>query len=98
MAKKIRIDAPSIAALRDFVGAATLDLGCRPVAWRRDDRYAVVAVAEDAEIDRLQAARSGTIRIEVLEELPPAAARRAMAPRGNRFGRGEVPRGLARKE
>jgi hypothetical protein len=98
MAKKIQVDARSIAALRDLLGSASMDLGCRPFVRRRGDRYVVVAIAEDLEIDRLRAARTGDVGIEVLEELPPATSRRAAVSRGNRFAGGEIPRGLARKE
>lgn len=104
MPKKIRIDATSLGQLRDMLSGVDVDLGCRPVATKKDDRYSVIAIAEDADIGRLEAriapdARAaGDIRIEVLEELPPPEVHLRMVQQQNRYLRGEIPRGLGRKE
>jgi hypothetical protein len=98
MPKKIRIDAPSLDRLRGFLSRTDVDMGCRPHVTRRDDRFYAVAIAEDAEIARMNARVADDVRIEVLADVSPPQARLRMVSRGNRFLRGEIPRGLGRKE
>jgi hypothetical protein len=98
MPKKIRIDAPSLDALRGFLSRADVDMGCRPHVTRRENRFSAVAIAEDAEIARMNARLAGDVRIEILADLPSPQARLRMVQRGNRFLRGEIPRGFGRKE
>lgn len=98
MPKKLRVSAATLPELRDFLAGAEVDMGCRPVALKRGDRYATTVISEDTELARLSTRRSGGVQIEVLEEMPSAARRLRMAPRGNRFVGGAVPRGLGRKE
>lgn len=97
MAKKVRVHAPSVGDLRGVLGGADFDFGCRPHARREAEGYSVDGVVEDAELERLRAARAPLVRIEVLEEVREPAERLRGAPRGNRFLT-EVPRGLGRKE
>jgi hypothetical protein len=100
MTKKVRISAESLPRLRDFVVSADVDMGCRPVALKRGDRFATTVLSSDEELERLSRRRSVGIEIEVLEEIPPAEARLRMVRTrsGNRFAGGQVPRGLGRKE
>jgi hypothetical protein len=98
MARKARISAESIVELRDFLSGADVDFGCRPVAVTRGDRFAATVVSSDEELGRLSRRRSGGVQIELLEEIPPPAARLRMVRPGNRFAGGQVPRGLGVKE
>lgn len=97
MAKKLRLSAETIPELRDFLAGAVVDMGCRPVALRRGDRYATTVIAEDAETARLSRARAGSVRVEVIEEVRPAARLRMM-PTGDRFAGGAIPHGFGVKE
>jgi hypothetical protein len=102
--KKIRIEAPSVEHLRDFLSGADVDLGCRPFAKKTGDRFSVAAVAEDADIGRMHAriasdARiAGDVSIEVLEDVPEPETRLRMVQPRNRYLRGEIPTGLGKKE
>lgn len=102
--KKIRVEAPSVEHLRDFLSGADVDLGCRPFAKRAADRFSVTAVAEDADIGRMNsriasdARMTGSVRIEVLEDVPEPEARLRMIQPRNRYLRGEIPTGLGAKE
>jgi hypothetical protein len=98
MPKKIRIDAADLDQLRNFLAGAEVDLGCRPFARRREERFSVIAIAEDAAIQRLNARAAAGVRIEVLEELPPPETRLRMVRPRNRFLRGDIPRGFGVKE
>jgi hypothetical protein len=98
MTKKVRVSAETLPELRDFLAGAQVDMGCRPVAVKRGDRFATTVISAEEELDRLSRRRSGGVRIEVLEEVPPPAARLRMVRAGNRFAGGRVPRGLGVKE
>ena len=98
MTKKVRVSAETLPELRDFLAGAQVDMGCRPVAVKRGDRFATTVISGDEELDRLSARRAGSVRIEVLEEMRSPAARLRMMRAGNRFAGGQVPRGLGVKE
>ena len=98
MTKKARISAESLPELRDFLAGAEVDMGCRPVAVKRGDRYTTTVISSDEELDRLSARRSSSVRIEVLEEVAPPESRLRLVRSGNRFAGGQVPRGLGVKE
>jgi hypothetical protein len=98
MTKKVRVSAENLPELRDFLAGADVDMGCRPVAVKRGDRFATTVISGEEELDRLSRRRSRGVRIEVLEEVAPPAARLRMVRSGNRFAGGEVPRGLGVKE
>ena len=68
MTRKARISAESLPELRDFLAGADVDMGCRPVAVKRGDRFATTVISSDEELDRLSARRSSSVRIELLEE------------------------------
>ena len=98
MTKKVRVSAETLPELRDFLAGATVDMGCRPVAVKRGDRFATTVISGEEELDRLSARRVGGVRIEVLEEVASPEVRLRMAPAGNRFAGGQTPRGLGVKE
>ncbi len=98
MTKKVRIKAADLKALRNFLLDSNVDLGCRPAARRVPDGVYTIALAEDDQLERLNARRSAGITIEVVEELPAAETRLRMTQQQNRFLRGDIPRGLGKKE
>ena len=51
MSKKLRVSAETIPELRDFLAGADVDMGCRPVAVKRGDRYATEVISDDDELD-----------------------------------------------
>jgi hypothetical protein len=102
MDKKLKVKAPDLSTLRDFLAGADLDFGCRPFARKEGDRYVTIAVANDEQLGRLNARRSSSraqsVEIEIVEELPdPKTKLRLVQRASNRFA-GGVPRGLGRKE
>jgi len=98
MPKKLRVSAETITELRDFLSGVDVDMGCRPVALKRDDRYVTTVVADDGELDRISIRRLGSISVEVLEDVPSPQSRLRMLRSGNRFLRGKVPQGLGEKK
>ena len=98
MSKKLRVSADTLTELRDFLAGADVDMGCRPVAVKRDDGYSTTVVSDEAELDQMSARRIGSIRIEVLEDVASPTTRLRMVRPGNRFLRGDIPRGLGKKE
>ncbi len=98
MPKKLKIKAADLGTLRDFLMGADVDFGCRPVARRAPEGFYTIALADDVQLGRLNARRSGGVEIEVIEELPDPRTQRRMVSQRNRFLRGEVPRGLGKKE
>ena len=98
MTRKARVSAESLSELRDFLAGADVDMGCRPVAVKRGERFATTVISSDDELDRLSTRRSSSVRIELLEEIAPPETRLRMVRSGNRFAGGQVPRGLGVKE
>jgi len=98
MTRKVRVSAERLPELRDFLSGADVDMGCRPVAVKRGDRFATTVISGDEELARLSARRSSSVRIEVLGEIPPPETRMRMVRAGNRFAGGQIPRGLGVKE
>ena len=88
----VEITAGSLADLKAFTDEVQPDdLGCRPVVRRRGAEFVVDAYLPEEQLD---AAR------EVVENVTEAGLQRQReVGEGNRFAaRGEVPRGLGRKE
>lgn len=103
MDKKLKIKAPDLPSLRNFLAGADLDFGCRPFVRKEGGRYVTVVVATDDQLGRLNARRSTsraqTVEIEVVEELPdPKTKLRLVQRAGSRFAGGGLPHGLGRKE
>ena len=64
MPKKIRIDAPSLDGLRGFLSRADVDMGCRPHVTKRENRFYAVAIAEDAEIARMNTRVADDVHVD----------------------------------
>ena len=78
-----------------------VDLGCRPVARRHEQGYAVQILVPRSRVDVARSSTSAAgVTLSVIENATEVArARQAEIPPGNRFEqRGETPRGLGIKE
>jgi hypothetical protein len=98
MKRRLKISAESKQALRDFLRAADVDFGCRPIARQEGDRISILVEAEEDEVQRISARADTGIVVEALELRPAPESRRALVASGNRFIAGEVPRGVGIKE
>ena len=100
MSIKLRVSAPSLPELRDFLADAEVDTGCEPVAVREADRFTMTVLADDHEFARLSTTRPAPVAIEVLpvKETATGLTQRGAAVTANRFSNGLVPRGLGKKE
>ncbi|HEX6344920.1 hypothetical protein [Umezawaea sp.] len=92
---RVRVEAASLDDLRSVVDELDADVGCRGVARAEGDGFAVDVYLPGS---RLATSRSATLTV-VENQTEVGLARQAEVGRGNRFAvRGEVPRGLGRKE
>jgi hypothetical protein len=98
----VEIAAGSLADLKAFTDEVQPDdLGCRPVVRRRGEQFVVDAYLPEAKLDAARGSRAaGGVSLEVVENVTEAGLQRQQeVGEGNRFAaRGEVPRGLGRKE
>jgi hypothetical protein len=92
---RVRVEAATLDDLRSVVEELEPDLGCRGVARAEGDGYAI-----DVLLPGSRPATTRAATVTVLENLTETgAARQAEVGTGNRYAvRGEVPRGLGRKE
>ena len=98
----VEITAGSLADLKAFTDEVQPDdLGCRPVVRRRGAEFVVDAYLPEEQLDAARGSRSASgVSLEVVENVTEAGLQRQQeVGEGNRFAaRGEVPRGLGRKE
>ena len=98
----IEITAGTLADLKAFTDEMQLDdLGCRPVVRRRGAEFVVDAYLPEAQLDAARGSRAASgVSLDVVENVTEAGLQRQReVGEGNRFAaRGEVPRGLGRKE
>jgi|GEM_PF-2309195 len=98
---RVRVEGRTKADLRAFADETGADLGCRAVARRSTAGVTVDAYLAESQ---LAAARSGRaaaqVSMTVLEnQTETSRERQAEVGEGDRFAaRGEIPRGLGRKE
>jgi hypothetical protein len=98
---RVEISAATLDDLRQFTDEAKPDLGCRATARRTDEGFAIDAYIPEAELETAQAARSASrVSLRIIENATEVGRQRQQeVGEGNRFAaRGEVPRGLGRKE
>lgn len=98
---RVRLEAATIADLRAFTDEVDADLGCRPVAKRTAAGFTTDVHLPESRLATVRSTRAAAqISFTVLEnETEAGRARQAEVGTGNRFAaRGEVPRGLGRKE
>jgi hypothetical protein len=98
----VEITAGSLADLKAFTDEIQPDdLGCRPVVRRRGAEFVVDADLPEAQLDAARGSRAASgVSLEVVENVSEVGLQRQReVGEGNRFAaRGEVPRGLGRKE
>ena len=98
---RVEIEAPTIADLRAFIDEVQPDLGCRAVPRRRGDAFVIDVYLPEAQLPAARDARAaGRVSLRVVENATDVGRERQQdVGDGNRFAaRGEVPRGLGRKE
>ena len=98
----IEIAAGTLADLKAFTDEIQPDdLGCRPVVRRRGAEFVVDAYIPEAQLDAARGARAARgVSVQVVENVTEVGLQRQReVGEGNRFAaRGEIPRGLGRKE
>jgi hypothetical protein len=98
---RVRIEAASLSDLRAFLDEIGPDLGCRAVARRSAAGFTIDSLLPESEIETARSSRSASqVTLTVLENLTEVGReRQAEVGDSNRFAaRGEIPRGLGRKE
>jgi hypothetical protein len=98
---RIQIEAPTLADLRAFADEFKPDLGCRATPKQRDGRFSVDAYLPETQLEAARRSRTATrVTIRVLENATAVGRERQKeVGERNRFSvRGQVPRGLGRKE
>jgi len=97
----IQIRSATLEDLKEFTDETQPDLGCRATARKMADGYVVDAYIPELALETARAARSvGKVSIRVIENASEVGRQRQQeVGAGNRFAaRGEIPRGLGRKE
>ena len=97
----IEIAAATLADLKAFTDEIQPDLGCRPIARRRGAEFVIDAYLPEAHLEAARGARAAAgVSLRVVENLTEVGLQRQQeVGEGNRFAaRGEIPRGLGRKE
>jgi hypothetical protein len=97
----VQIHAATLEDLKQFTDETQPDLGCRATARKRDGGYVVDAYLPETVLEAARGARSaGKVTIRIVENATEVGQKRQQeVGEGNRFAvRGEIPRGLGRKE
>lgn len=97
----VQIHAATLDDLRQFTDETAPDLGCRATARKTGEGFAVDAYIPEAELEAARGARSAArVSLRVIENATEVGRQRQQeVGEGNRFAaRGEIPRGLGRKE
>ena len=97
----IKIEAPTLDALKAFTDETSLDFGCRPIARQVGERYVIQAFLPETELTAARNRRSSSnVTITVMENATEVGRQRQQeVGRGNRFAtRNTLPRGLGGKE
>ncbi|MDT0165973.1 hypothetical protein Q9R32_10420 [Actinotalea sp. AC32] len=97
---RCRVTGADADALRDFVATSGADTGCRPVARRTPSGLETFVVLTRGSLAVARVTRAGRgVVVEELEDLTVTGRARQAEVAPRRFtARGDVPRGLGRKE
>jgi hypothetical protein len=98
---RVKIEAPTLADLRAFADELKPDLGCRATPRRKDGRFSIDAYLPETQLEGARRSRAANrVTIRVLENATAVGhERQKEVGQINRFSvRGQVPRGLGRKE
>jgi hypothetical protein len=98
----IQIEAPTLADLRAFTDEIRpADLGCRATPRQTEGKFVLDAYLPETQLQSARASRTASrVSLRVIENATEIGRERQQeVGEGNRFAtRGEVPRGLGRKE
>jgi hypothetical protein len=95
------IESASLEALRAFTDETRPDLGCRAIPKRTDSGYVIDAWLPEPQLEAARGVRSAaSVTLTVIENATEVGQERQKeVGTGNRYAaRGEVPRGLGKKE
>jgi hypothetical protein len=98
---RVKIEAPTLADLRAFADEFKPDLGCRATPRQREGKFSIDAYLPETQLEVARRSRAATrLTIRVLENATTVGRERQKeVGKGNRFSvRGQLPRGLGRKE
>jgi hypothetical protein len=98
---RVRVSAPTLADLRAFADDLHPDLGCRAVVRQVGDEYVITAYLTPAQLTEARHTRAADrVSLDVVaNESVNGRQRQQEVGTGDRYAaRGEVPRGLGRKE
>lgn len=95
---RLRVTTNTLSEMRRFLADADIDMGCTPIAEKMGDRYAVTALSDQQEYDRLANKCPDGIEVHALEEVTVPPAPLGMKLSSNRFQTGRIPSGLGLKE
>lgn len=97
----IQIEAPTLADLRAFADENNPDLGCRATPKQRDGKFVVDAYLPESQLEPARRSRTASrVSIRIIENATEVGRERQKeVGERNRFAvRGQIPRGLGRKE
>jgi hypothetical protein len=98
---RIEIEAPTLADLRAFADEIRPDLGCRAIPRQIDGKFVIDAYLPEAQLQAARGSRAASrVSLRVIENATEIGRERQQeVGEGDRFAsRGQVPRGLGRKE
>lgn len=97
----IQIEAPTLAELKAFIDEIQPDLGCRTISRQIEGKFIIDAYLPEAQLQAARDSRAARgVALHIIENATEIGRERQQeVGEGNRFSaRGEVPRGLGRKE
>jgi hypothetical protein len=99
---RVQIEAPTLADLRAFTDEIRpADLGCRAIPRRTEGRFIIDGYLPETQLEAARGSRAASrVSLRVIENATEVGReRQEEVGEGDRFAaRGEVPRGLGRKE
>jgi hypothetical protein len=99
---RIQIEAPTLVDLRAFTDEIRpADLGCRAIPRQEEGRFVIDGYLPEPQLQAARASRAASrVSLRVIENATEVGRERQReVGEGNRFAsRGQVPRGLGRKE
>lgn len=97
----IQIEAPTLAELKAFTDEIQPDLGCRTIPRQIEGKFVIDAYLPEAQLQAARDSRAASgVALHIIENATEIGRKRQQeVGEGNRFAtRGEIPRGLGRKE
>jgi hypothetical protein len=99
---RVQIEAPTVADLRAFTDElGPADLGCRAIPRQTEGRFVVDGYLPETQLDTARGSRAADrVSLHVIENATQTGReRQSEVGEGDRFAsRGQLPRGLGRKE